>query len=161
MGGTGQLLAYLSAPADVAARRERVIAYLANEGYTLPPAPRNADYDEAGAVHWVRGQEMTVAYSVVDQGGRRVYHYAENEVDHIMLNRIEHDDEWAIELLNLIPAILESGRVVKETHGKVVYQSRQNYRHPDGWLCPLRVVVKTGPLGQWYVDTFYPWYPRR
>ena len=162
MGGTGRLLAYLSAPADVAERRARIAAYLANEGYTLPPPPRAADYSQAGEVHLVRGQEMTVAYSVVDQGGRQVYHYVENQVDHIMLNRIEHDDEWAIELLNLIPAILKTGHVVEETPGKVIYQSHRNYRHPNGRWCPLRVIVKTGGLsGQWYVDTFYPWYPKR
>jgi len=68
------LIAWLSAPESVEERRTRVAEFLANEGYELPPSPRKADYDEAGDIHWVRGQEMTVAYSVVDQGGRRVYH---------------------------------------------------------------------------------------
>ena len=161
MGGTRSLLAYLSTPEDVEERRARIAEYLANEGYELPSSPRNADYDEAGTVHWVRGQKMTVAYSVVDRGGRRVYHYLENETDHIVLSRIEHGDEWAIELLRLIPTILRTGRVVEEALGKVTYQTRRTYRHPDGWRCPLRVVIKIGPRGQWYVDTFYPWYPKR
>lgn len=38
---------------------------------------------------------MTVAYSAVDQGGWRVYHYVENEIDHIVLRRIRRGDEWA------------------------------------------------------------------
>ncbi len=36
---------------------------------------------------------MTVEYAVVDQSGRKVYHYRENEIDHIMLRRIEKYDE--------------------------------------------------------------------
>jgi len=158
---THNLIAWLAGPEDVRERRARIAEYLTNEGYQLPPSPPDADYDEAETIHLVRGQAMTVAYSVVDQGGRRVYHYVENEMDHIILGRIEHGDEWAIELLNLIPAILKTGHVVKGEFGKVIYQSQRTYRHPDGWWCPLRAVIKIGPHGQWYVDTFYPWYPKR
>ncbi|MDY7077366.1 MAG: hypothetical protein SXV54_10635 [Chloroflexota bacterium] len=146
---TPDLIAWLSAPDDVHERRSRITDYLANEGYELPPPPPDAGYDEAGTTHRVRGQEMTVAYSV------------ENETDHIILGRIEHGDEWAIELLKRIPPILRTGHVVRETFDKVIYQSRRTYRHPDGWWCPLRAVVKMGPHSQWYVDTFYPWYPKR
>jgi len=235
---TPSLIAWLTALEDVHERRARIVEYLAHEGYELPSLPRNADYDEAGMAHRVRSQEMTVAYSVVDQAGRRVYHYVENETgvfqmswevlqpalqddsegqesgrsvpymwrkpskssvpymwrkpsksailghiwgyfsrfstrpvprnelqqlnslglnsnethpnetDHILLNRIEHGDEWAIELLNLIPTILKTGHAVEETFDKVIYQSRRTYRHPDGWLCPLRVVIKIGPRGR-------------
>ncbi len=155
------LIAWLSAPESIEERRARIAGYLVNEGYELPPSPPNADYDEARAIHWVRGQEMTIAYSVVDQGGRRVYHCVENETDHIILGRIEHGDEWAIESLDRIPAILRTGHVVEETFDKVIYQSQRAYQHPDGWWCPLRVVVKMGPRSRWYVDTFYPWYPKR
>lgn len=155
------LIAWLTAPEDIRERRARIADYLANEGYELPPLPPGADYGEARTIHRVRGQEMTVVYSVVDQSRRRVYHYVENEIDHIVLGRIEHGDEWAIELLNLIPAILKTGHVVEEVFDKVIYQSRRTYRHPDGWWCPLRVVVKIGPHSRWYVDTFYPWYPKR
>jgi len=158
---TPDLIAWLTAPQDVRERRDRIAGYLANEGYPLPPPPADADYDEAGAIHRVLDQEMTVAYSVVDQSGRRVYHYVENETDHIVLGRIEHDDEWAIELLDLIPAILRTGLVTEKRFDKMIYQSQRNYRHPDGWWCPLRVVIKMGPRGRWYVDTFYPWYPKR
>ena len=161
MDGTEGLLAWLSAPEDVHERRSRIAEYLANEGYELPPPPRNADYEEAGATHRVCGQGMTVAYSVVDQGGRRVYHYTENETDHIIFSRIEHGDEWAIELLKLIPTIMKKGRIVEETFDKVTYHSQRAYRHPDGWQCPLRVIIKMGPHDRWYVDTFYPWYPKR
>jgi hypothetical protein len=158
---TPNLIAWLSTPESVEERRARIAEYLVNEGYELPPSPRAADYDEAGATHWVLGQKMTVVYSVVDQRGRRVYHYLENEVDHIMLNRIEHGDEWAIELLDLIPTILRTGLVVESTFDKVIYQSKRTYRRPDGWWCPLRVVIKAMPHNQWHVDTFYPWYPKR
>jgi hypothetical protein len=158
---TPDLIAWLTAPEDVRERQARIIEYLTNEGYQLPPSPPGADYAETGVTHWVRGQEMTVAYSVVDQGGRRVYHYVENEIDHIVLGRIEHGDEWAIELLNLIPAILKRGQVVAEMFDKVIYRSQRTYRHPDGWRCPMRVVAKMEPPGRWYVDTFYPWYPKR
>jgi hypothetical protein len=76
------------------------------------------------------------------------------------LNRIEHGNEWAIELLDLIPTILRAGLVVESEFDKMIYQSQRTYRHPDGW-CPLRVVIKAMPHNQWYVDTFYPWYPKR
>jgi hypothetical protein len=81
---TPDIVAWLTAPRDVHERRARIARYLANEGYELPAPPSDADTGEAGAIHWVRGQEMTVAYSVVDQGGRRVYHYIEWEIDHFL-----------------------------------------------------------------------------
>jgi len=74
---TPDIVAWLTASQDVRERRVRIARYLANEGYELSPPPSDADTGEAGATHWVRGQKMTVAYSVVDQGGRRVYHYVE------------------------------------------------------------------------------------
>ena len=43
------LIAWLSAPESVEERRTRIAEFLANEGYELPPPPRNAGYDEAGA----------------------------------------------------------------------------------------------------------------
>ncbi len=109
---TPNLIAWFTAPEDVRERRARIVEYLINAGCELPPSPPDADYDEAGAVHLVRGQEMTVAYSVVDQGGRRVYHYVEWEVDHIMAGRIHFGDEWALEYLDRIPMILQRGNVV-------------------------------------------------
>jgi len=127
---TPDLIAWLSTPENVYERQARIAGYLANEGYELPPPPRNADYDEASVVHWVRGQEMTVAYSVVDQGGRRVYHYVEREVDHIMLHRIERGDEWALEHLASIPALLRRGYIVRASEDKVIYQSRRCYNDP-------------------------------
>lgn len=96
---TPNLIAWLSAPESIEERRARITGYLVNEGYELPPSPPNADYDEAGVIHRVRGQEMTVAYSVVDQGGRQVYYYVEWEIDHIMIGRIHSGDEWALEYL--------------------------------------------------------------
>ena len=155
MDGTEGLLAWLSAPEDVHERRSRIAEYLANEGYELPPPPRNADYEEAGATHRVRGQGMTVAYSVVDRGGRRVYHYLENEVDHIMLNRIDRGDEWMLERLSDIPAILRVGRLIVETPDKVIYQSKRTYQDPLKrqrvfWL----ILHRAGR--NWYIETFYP-----
>ena len=153
---TPNLIAWLSAPEDVYERRARIAGYLANEGYELPSSPRNADYGEAGASHWIRGQEMAVVYSVVDQGGRRVYHYVEWEVDHIMLGRIYFGDEWALEYLDRIPTILRRGRVVWEESDRVIYHSRRHYWTPDGEDTVLQVVVQRARSGRWYVATFYP-----
>jgi hypothetical protein len=150
------LLAWLSAPAKVHERRERIAKYLVNEGYELPPSPRAADYDEAGTSHWVRGQEMTVAYSVVDQGERRVYHYVEWEIDHIMLGRIHAGDEWALEYLDRIPTILRHGRVVWEEPDRVIYHSRRRYWNPENENTVLQVVIQRAQSGRWYVATFYP-----
>jgi len=152
---TLNLIAWLAAPEDVHERRARIADYLANEGYELPPSPRDADYDEAGATHWVRGQEMSVAYSVVDQGGRRAYHYVEREVDHIMLHRIERGDEWVLEHLASIPALLRRDYIVHDSEDKVIYQSRRRYRDADGQYCFLWVIVRRFEGTPWYVDTFY------
>jgi len=153
---TPDLIAYLSAPGDVRERRTRIADYLTNEGYTLPSSPPDAD--EAGAIHRVRGQEMTVAYSVVDQGGRRVYHYVEWEVDHIMLQRIRRGDEWSLEYLDRIPHVLKRGRVWQAEHDKVIYHSQRVYVSPQRCRCVLRVIVQRDRTGQWQVATFYPWY---
>ncbi len=48
---TPDLIAWLSTPENVYERQARIAGYLANEGYELPPPPRNADYDEASVVH--------------------------------------------------------------------------------------------------------------
>ena len=152
---TPDLSAWLTAPEDVWKRRARIAEYLTNEGYELPPSPPDADYGEAGASHLVRGQEMTVAYSVVDQGWRRVYHYVEREVDHIMLHRIERGDEWILEHLASIPALLRRGHIVHVSEDKVIYQSRRRYRDPDGQYCFLWIIVRRFKGTPWYVDTFY------
>jgi len=73
-------------------RQRRIQHFLENEGYLLPESPRGVDRSEEGDTHIVRGRPMTVEYAVVDQGGRKVYHYRENEIDHIMLRRIEKYD---------------------------------------------------------------------
>jgi hypothetical protein len=153
---TPNLIAWLSAPESVEERRERIAEYLVNEGYELPSPPRAADYDEAGTTHRVRGQEMTVVYSVIDQQGRQVYHYLENEVDHIMINRIERGDDWMLENLTAIPTILRQGDIILETPDKVIYQSRRTYqdyqkRHHVFWLVLHRTRKR-----HWYIETFYP-----
>ena len=142
-------------------RQRRIQHFLENEGYLLPEPPRGADRSEEGDAHIVRGQRMTVEYAVVDQGGRKVYHYHENEIDHIMLRRIARGEEWALEHISLIPRILKSGQVIYEEPDKVMYHSRRRYRFPDGERCFLRVIIKRDQRGQWYVATFHPRYPRR
>ena len=98
----------------------------------------------------------TVLYSVIDRERRKVYHYDETEVDHIMIGRIEHDDLWAIEHITRIPRILRSGHIVFASEDKVVYHSRSKFRRPDDTYCTLRVIIKRDPVGRWYVETFYP-----
>ena len=156
MGGDRGLLAWLSAPEDVHERRARIAEYLAHEGYELPSLPRNADYDEAGVAHRVRGQEMTVAYSVVDQTGRRVYHYVEYEVDHVMLRRIRRGEEWTLEYLDSIPSILRRGRVVVREIGRVLYESRRRFFPSAGGRYRLRVVIQQQKDGRWWVSSFHP-----
>jgi len=153
---TPDLIAWLAAPDDIRGRRARIAEYLTNEGYELPPLPLDADYDEAGAIHLVRGQPMTVAYSLVDQGGRRVYHYVEWEVDHIMIGRIHFGDEWALEYLDRIPTILRRGEMTWEEPGRVIYHSRRRYQTLDGEGTMLQVVVQRDRSGRWSVATFYP-----
>ncbi len=137
-------------------RLQRITAFLGNEGYFLPKPPTGVDRSEEGDAHIVRGRRMTVEYAVIDQSGRKVYHYRENEIDHIMLRRIREDDEWAIEHISKIPPILRSGRVVASERGKVIYHSRRKYRCSEGNLHFLRVIIKSDPMGRWYVETFYP-----
>lgn len=156
---TLDLIAWLTAPEDIRERRARIAGYLVNEGYELPPLPRNAGYDEAGASHLVRGQEMTVAYSVVDQGGRRVYHYVEWEVDHIMLGRIHFGDEWALGVGTRVPRLYTIDPPVRESD---MEGARQDYLPqptslPDSrWrgysvagsdsTCPKRTMVRSDIL---------------
>ncbi|MEE8392084.1 MAG: hypothetical protein V3S14_14990 [Anaerolineae bacterium] len=105
---------------------------------------------------WLNSAMRTVLYSATDREGRKVYHYDETEVDHIMVGRIEHDDLWAIEHLTRIPQIFRSGHTVFASENKVVYHSRSRFRRPDGTYCILRVIIKRDPVGRWYVETFYP-----
>ena len=138
-------------------RLQRITAFLENEGYLLPEPPRGVDRSEEGHTHLVRGRRMTVKYAVMDQGGRKVYHYRENEIDHIMLRRIEKYDEWALEHLSLFPHILKAGKVVSEEPDKMIYQTRRLYRFPGG-QCPFRLIIKRYQAESWYIATFYPWY---
>jgi hypothetical protein len=153
---TPDLIAWLTAPQDVRERRARIAGYLANEGYRLPPLPADADYDEAGAIHWVRGQEMAVAYSVVDQGGRRVYYYTEYEVEHILLRRIRRAEEWVLEHLSLLPSVMRDGRVVIQEIGRIIYESRRWFHSPEGERYRLRVVIQERRDGHWWVTSFHP-----
>ena len=137
-------------------RLQRITTFLKNEGYLLPELPRGVDRSEEGNVHLIRGQQVTVECAVVDQSGRKVYHYRENEVDHIMLRRIREGDEWAIEHISKIPQILRFGIVVTSERGKVIYHSQRKYRCSEGNLHFLRVIIKSDPTGRWYVETFYP-----
>jgi hypothetical protein len=137
-------------------RLRRIRRFLENEGYLLPEPPGGVDRSEEGDTHIVRGRRMTVEYTVMDQSGRRVYHYRENEVDHIMLRRIREGDEWAIEHISKIPQILRSGKVVASETDKVIYHSQRKYRCSEGNLHFLRVIIKSDPAGRWYVETFYP-----
>ena len=139
-------------------RLKRIEEFLTNEGYSLPASPRDVDRSERGEKHIVYGEVWTVEYSVLDQTGRKVYHYRENEIDHIMLERIDRGDSWAIEYLSHIPWILKRGRMIYVELGKVVYLSRQKFLHPDRNIyVPLQVIVKEHGE-RWYVETFYPVY---
>ena len=156
---TDALLRWILAGRTLAERLQRIETALAHEGYALPPLPRGVDLSEAGEIHWLRGEPHTVRYAVVDQGGRKVYHYREREVDHIMVERLVHADEWAIEHIPRIPQILRRGRIEFASEHKVSYVSRRTYLHPDRDVyAPLRVIIKQEPGGRWYVETFYPVY---
>ena len=109
----------------------------------------------------MRGWLMTVECAVIDQGGRKVYHYCENEVDHIMLGRIQRGQEWALEYLSSVPRILRTGKIISEEPDRVIYESRRTYNSPEGGRCPLRVIVRRSWEGRWYIATFYPRYPKR
>lgn len=138
-------------------RLKRIEEFLTNEGYSLPTPPRGVDRSERGEKHIVYGEVWTVEYSVLDQAGRKVYHYREREINHIMLGRIEAGDSWTIEHLSRIPAILRYGKMAHTEVDKVVYLSKQRYLHPDkGIYVPLQVIIKRSKAGRWYVDTFYP-----
>jgi len=140
-------------------RLQRITTFLENEGYLLPEPPRGVDRSEEGDVHLVYDTEHTVSYAVIDREGRRVYHYRERELNHIIIQRIDKGDEWAVEYISHIPPILKHGRVVTVEVGKIIYQSRKRYLHPEmGFYVPLRVIVKRTEEGKWYVDIFYPVY---
>ena len=141
---TPDLIAWLSTPEDVEQRRARIAGYLANEGYELPPPPRNADYDESSATHWIRDQEMTVAYSV------------EWEVDHIMLRCIRRGEEWMLEHLDLIPSTLRRGRIVVWEIGHIIYESPRRFLSPENGTYRLRVVIQQRTDGRWWVSSFHP-----
>jgi len=149
-------IAWLMEPDTVDERRERIGRFLELKGYGLPVFVLGVDRSEAGKIHMPYGTARTALYSVVDQEGRKVYHYDETEVDHIMIGRIEHDDLWAIEHITRIPRILRSGHIVFASEDKVVYHSRSRFRRPDGTPCILRVIIKCDLVGRWYVETFYP-----
>jgi len=92
-------------------RLQRITTFLENEGYLLPEPPRGVDRSEEGDVHLVYDTEHTVSYAVIDREGRRVYHYRERELNHIIIQRIDKGDEWAVEYISHIPPILKHGRV--------------------------------------------------
>ena len=140
-------------------RLQRITTFLENEGYLLPESPRGVDRSEKGHVHLIYGTEHTVSYAVIDCEGRRVYHYRERELDHIIIQRIDKGDEWAVQYISHIPPILKHGRIVTIEVDKIIYQSRKRYLHPEmGFYVPFRVIVKRTEEGKWYVDTFYPLY---
>ncbi len=162
LGAAANVVEWIRAEATLDGRLRRIRQYLENEGYVLPDPPRRVDRSEEGETHFVRGRPMTVVYSVVDQGGRKVYHYRENEIDHIMLNRVERDDGWALEHLPRIPAILRRGHVRYVGDDRVVYESREKFNHPHRRVqCVLWVIIRRASEGHWYVDTFFPRYPKR
>ena len=154
---TDAFLRWILAGRTLAERLQRIETALAHEGYALPPLPRGVDLSEAGEIHWLRGEPYTVRYAVVDQGGRKVYHYREREVDHIMVHRLKRGDEWALEHLAAIPRILLRGRIAETYPDRIVYFSRQRYFHPDYRIyVPLCVVIRSEWEKIWYVDTFFP-----
>ena len=150
----GDILTWILEPDTVKDRLERIYWFLENEGYDLPKHPKDADYSESGRGDNLWGKNMTVKYSTLDKAGRKVYYYVENEVDHIMLSRIENDQAWAISHLGDIPNILKTGKDFPGP-GKVTYVGRRKYRDPErGKYFPAHVIIKEY-RGLWYVDTFY------
>lgn len=141
-------------------RLQRITTFLENEGYFLP-SPKSVDRSEQGDTHFMYGQPLTVEYAVVDQGRRRVYHYREIEVDHIMLRRIRRDEEWTLEHISSIPRILRNGRPILDEPDRVIYQSRRTYMSPTGEGYSLRVIIRRSWQGIWYVATFHPRLARR
>jgi hypothetical protein len=141
-------------------RLQRIRRFLENEGYLLP-SPKSVDRSEQGDTHFMYGQPLTVEYTVVDQGGRKVYHYRKIEVDHIMLRRIRRDEEWTLEHISSIPRILMNGRPILNEPDKVIHQSRRTYVSPTGERYSLRVIIRRSWQGTWYVATFHPRPARR
>jgi len=162
LGAAANVLEWIWEEETLEGRLRRIQHFLENEGYLLPEPPRGVDRSEEGDTHIVRGRRMTVEYAVTDQSGRKVYLYREIMIDHVMLQRIARGEEWALEHIFLIPRILKSGQVVYEEPDKVMYHSRRRYSFPDdGEQCFLRVIIRRGQRGQWYVVTFHPRYPKR
>ncbi len=142
LGTAVDIVQWISEEIILEGRLKRIAAFLENEGYALPSPPKGVDRSEEGDTYLVRGWLMTVEYAVIDQGGRKVYHYCENEVDHIMLRRIQRDQEWALEHLSLAPRILKTGKIISEEPNKVIYGSRRTYKSPEERRCSLRVIVR-------------------
>jgi hypothetical protein len=159
LGAAANVLEWIREEETLEGRLRRIRCFLENEGYFLPEPPRGVDRSEEGDVHLVYGTEHTVSYAVIDRQGRRVYHYRERELDHIIIQRIDKGDEWAVEYISHIPSILKHGRVIATEVDKIIYQSGKLYLHPEmGFYVPLRVIIKQTEAGKWYVDTFYPLY---
>jgi len=162
LGAAANVLEWIWEEETLEGRLQRIRRFLENEGYFLPEPPRGVDRSEEEDTHIVRGRRMMVEYAVTDQNGRKVYLYREILIDHIMLQRIARGEEWALEHISLIPRILKSGQVVYEELDKVMYHSRRRYSFPDdGEQCFLRVIIRRGQRGRWYVATFHPRYPKR
>jgi hypothetical protein len=161
LGAAANVVQWIAKEVTLKGRLKRIAAFLENEGYALPSPPKGVDRSEEGDTHLVRGWLMTVEYAVIDQAGRKVYHYCENEVDHIMLRRIQRGQEWALEYLSSVPRILKTGKIIAEEPNRVIYESRRTYKSPGGGRCSLRVIVRRSWEGRWYVATFYPRYPKR
>ena len=161
LGTAANIVQWISEEVTLEGRLKRIAAFLENEGYVLPSPPKGVDRSEEGDTHLVRGWLMTVEYAVIDQGNRKVYHYCESGVDHIMLRRIQRGQEWALEHLSAVPRILKTGKIISEEPNRVICESRKTYKSPEGRRCSLRVIVRRSWEGKWYIATFYPRYPKR
>ena len=162
LGAAADIVRWILEGKTLDGRLRRIEAFLENEGVALPWLPKGVDRSEEGTTRLVHGLLRTVAYSVDDQRGRKVYHYREIEIDHIMLQRIRRGEEWSIEHLSMIPRILKQGRIQYESDWKVVYESREMFRYSDyGFNCTLWVIIRPENNGHWHVVTFFPRYPRR
>ena len=161
LGAAANIVEWIWEEETLEGRLRRIRRFLENEGYFLPEPPGGVDRSEEGDTHIVRGRQMTVEYAAIDQSGRKVYHYRENEIDHIMLRRIRRDEEWTLEHISSIPRILRNGRPILNEPDRVIYQSRRTYASPTGERYSLRVIIRRSWQGTWYVATFHPRPARR
>ena len=162
LGAVADIVRWIWEEKTLDGRLRRIEAFLENEGFELPRPPKGVDRSEEGTTRLMHGQLRTVAYSADDQRGRKVYHYREIEIDHIMLQRVRRNEGWVIQHISLIPTILKQGRIRYESDRKVVYESKEKFHYPDyGFNCALWVIIKSENKGHWYVATFFPRYPRR